>query len=323
MPGIAVSPPQVPVEDDAFTRGLKDCIAGSAGGVLQVLAGQPFDTIKVRMQTQPVPLAGASPLYDGPLDCLRKTIGEEGPRALYKGMLTPLLGVGLCASVQFVVLEQMKRMFGARHQGSPISGSPLLALTQSELFLAGASAGTANSFISGPIEHIRTRLQVQTSATASALTPLYKGPWDCARRIFSTHGLRGVYKGQIPTMLREFFGYGVYFAAYERLVQNAMNREGKRREELETHKVILYGATAGYVFWFTVYPVDAIKSKMQTDGLSPAERKYKGVIDCAKVTWRQEGFIGFFRGFVPCLLRAAPANGATFLGFEAAMRFLN
>lgn len=50
---------------------------GSFGGVVQVLTGQPFDTIKVRLQSQ-------GHLYTGTLDCIQKTIKNEGFSAFYK-----------------------------------------------------------------------------------------------------------------------------------------------------------------------------------------------------------------------------------------------
>jgi ornithine carrier protein len=40
----------------------------------------PFDTIKVRLQVQSI----ESPLYKGPIDCIRKSLHEEGVRGLYK-----------------------------------------------------------------------------------------------------------------------------------------------------------------------------------------------------------------------------------------------
>ncbi|KAJ2845983.1 Mitochondrial carrier protein ymc2 [Coemansia erecta] len=61
---------------------------------------------------------------------------------------------------------------------------------------------------------------------------------------------------------------------------------------------------------------------MQTDGFAGSARKYSGAVDCAKQVMAQEGFKGFFRGITPCLLRAAPANAATFIGFEMAMRVM-
>ncbi len=40
----------------------------------------PFDTIKVRLQVQSI----ESPLYKGPIDCIQKSLHEEGVRGLYK-----------------------------------------------------------------------------------------------------------------------------------------------------------------------------------------------------------------------------------------------
>jgi solute carrier family 25 carnitine/acylcarnitine transporter 20/29 len=74
--------------------------------------------------------------------------------------------------------------------------------------------------------------------------------------------------------------------------------------------------------WFTVYPIDVIKSKMQTDKLYASEQVYKSSVDCAKRILEQQGVKGFFRGFVPTLLRAAPVNACTFYTFELVIRYL-
>jgi hypothetical protein len=66
-------------------RVAKDLLAGTVAGVAQVLSGQPFDTIKVRLQTMPVPAPGEAPMYSGTLDAIKKTVGREGWSALYKG----------------------------------------------------------------------------------------------------------------------------------------------------------------------------------------------------------------------------------------------
>lgn len=49
---------------------LKDLTAGTIGGCAGIVVGQPFDTIKVRLQ--------ASQRYSGPVDCLRRTVSSEG-----------------------------------------------------------------------------------------------------------------------------------------------------------------------------------------------------------------------------------------------------
>jgi ornithine carrier protein len=40
----------------------------------------PFDTVKVRLQTQSV----ENPLFKRPMDCLKATIKEEGMKGLFK-----------------------------------------------------------------------------------------------------------------------------------------------------------------------------------------------------------------------------------------------
>ncbi|KAF9580335.1 hypothetical protein BGW38_003061, partial [Lunasporangiospora selenospora] len=67
-----------------------DVVAGTVGGWAQVISGHPFDTLKVRLQTQPNP-----PKYHGAMDCLRVTLKEEGPAGLYKGVTSPLMGIGI------------------------------------------------------------------------------------------------------------------------------------------------------------------------------------------------------------------------------------
>lgn len=234
------------------------------------------------------------------MDCVRQTHKKEGFAGFYKGTATPLVGIGACVSIQFVVVEHMKRKFNADNKGAP--------LTNGQFYLAGAASGVANSFVSGPVEHIRTRLQVQRKL-------VYSGPIDCIRKIYAEHGLRGIYKGQPITMAREFQGYGAYFFAYEWLVRQSMARNQlTSRAELPSWEVCLYGAGAGYAMWLTIYPMDAVKSKLQTDAFG-ADRKYTSTLDCVRKTMAAEGVAGFFRGVGPCLLRAAPSNAATFMGY--------
>ncbi|RIB05761.1 mitochondrial carrier domain-containing protein [Gigaspora rosea] len=292
---------------------IKECASGTVGGIAQVLVGQPFNTVKVRLQTQ---IPGQPPLYSNMLDCVRKT-SKEGFSAFYKGTTMPLVGIGACVSIQFAVLEHMKRFFNEINNER--NGDKTSVLTNSQLFLSGAAAGIANSVLSGPIEHIRTRLQVQITPTQSnsfaKKSMLYSGPIDCIKKIYSSYGIRGIYKGQMITMAREFQGYGTYFFLYELLKRT----EGKGRE-IESWKAYLYGALAGYGMWLIIYPTDLLKSKLQRDGFTPQTRKYKNALDCFARTYRYEGLRGFFKGFGTVMLRAGPVNASTFMAYELAMK---
>jgi hypothetical protein len=62
---------------------------------LTAQAGHPFDTIKVRLQTD------HARRFRGPLDCLTTTVRGEGLRALYKGVTPPLVATGVINSLLF------------------------------------------------------------------------------------------------------------------------------------------------------------------------------------------------------------------------------
>lgn len=49
----------------------------------------------------------------------------------------------------------------------------------------------------------------------------------------------------------------------------------------------------------------------------------RGIRDVFKVLMREEGPKALYKGFVPVMLRAFPANAACFMGFEVALKFLN
>ncbi|GJJ06821.1 hypothetical protein Clacol_001017 [Clathrus columnatus] len=218
-----------------MSKTVKDLTAGTAGGILQVLVGQPFDIVKVRMQTAP------KGTYSGMVQCATGILKNEGPLAFYKGTLSPLLGIGVCVSIQFAVLESTKRYFAAQNIQRGRGGSDGKEYTGGQLVLAGALAGIANGFVSGPVEHIRIRLQTQPS-----VNPPYAGPFDAVRKITSQYGIPGLFKGQTATFAREAVGYGAYFWAYESLMRWEMKRKSISREEIPATKTVLFGAAAGY-----------------------------------------------------------------------------
>ncbi|KAF2500533.1 mitochondrial carrier [Lophium mytilinum] len=286
------------LEGGGLARTFKDLGSGAAGGVAQVLLGQPFDIIKVRLQT--------TTQYSGAFDCASKIYKSEGPLAFYKGTLTPLLGIGACVSVQFGAFHWARRAFESRNASSSPLTSPTLSYGQ--YYAAGAFAGVANSVISGPIEHVRIRLQTQPHGAAR----LYSGPLDCVRKLSAHEGvLRGLYRGEAVTIIREAQAYGFWFLTFEYLMNADAKRNSIKREEISTPKVALYGGLAGEMLWIASYPFDVVKSKMQSDGFG-ARQKFKSMRDCFGQTWAQEGMRGFWKGIGPTLLRAMPVSAGTF-----------
>ena len=142
-------------------------------------------------------IEAASELHREPTTALSAATSiwrNEGPLAFYKGTLTPLLGIGACVSVQFGGFHAARRWFEDRntsHHGA-LAGAPL---SYAQYYGAGAFAGVANGVISGPIEHVRIRLQTQPHGAAR----LYAGPLDCVRKLVHSdtrHAALGLRRGK-------------------------------------------------------------------------------------------------------------------------------
>lgn len=203
-------------------------------------------------------------------------------------------------------------------------------LTYPQYYIAGAYAGIGNSILSGPIEHIRIKLQTQPSGDKR----LYNGPVDCIKKIYRIDGIKGIYRAQIPTILREAQGYGLWFLTYEYLVQRSVIATGGKRDHLPAWKLCVFGATAGLILWVGSYPLDVIKSRMQSDmgytnkipdsmrelrekyGEIGSARRYTGMLDCARKIYIESGVGGFWKGLAPTLVRAIPCSAGTFAAYN-------
>lgn len=82
------------------------------------------------------------------------------------------------------------------------------------------------------------------------------------------------------------------------------------------------GAFAGITFWIFAYPMDYVKTLLQTDSLNKSEAKYKGMIDCFNQQMKNAGLSTFYKGLGVALVRAAFVNAGAFFSFEAALRML-
>ncbi|KAJ3355124.1 hypothetical protein HDU91_005702 [Kappamyces sp. JEL0680] len=165
-------------------------LSGIFSGITKLVVGHPFDTLKVRMQTE-----GGFGRFRGPWDCMKQTIGKEGFFAMYKGATPPLFGWVVMDSVQMGSLTTF-RLFLA-------GDGNVKHLTIGQHALAGLGAGITVSFVATPVELIKSKLQVQYDSA----TKLYRGPIHCASVLIKEEGgIHGLYRGLSGTLLfRSFF----------------------------------------------------------------------------------------------------------------------
>ncbi|XP_033214366.1 congested-like trachea protein [Belonocnema kinseyi] len=282
---------------------IKYFLSGGFGGICTIVTGHPLDTIKVRLQTMPRPGLNESPLYKGTLDCAKKTISKEGFTGLYKGMAAPLVGVAPIFAMSFLGYGLGKKL----QQKSPDE-----RLTLPQLFYAGAFSGIFTTLIMAPGERIKCLLQIQHGEAK----PKYNGPVDVVKQLYKEGGIRSIYKGTCATLLRDMPASGMYFMTYEGL-QRLMTPDG---EKLGLISTIFAGGFAGIANWIVGMPPDVLKSRLQT---APEGMYKRGIRDVFVHLMKEEGPLALYKGVIPVMLRAFPANAACFLGFEMSMRFFN
>jgi len=298
---------------DQVLNFVRAVLPGSLGGAARVLTGQPFDTVKIRLQIQEYDSKGVGLQYANSSDCLRKIIKQEGTLALYRGSLAPLVGNIILLSVHFPVFSYMMKEMNKlnQEQGVALKDKGFLGFFK-QIYLSGAAAGLAGSLISTPVEHVRIKVQMKGSP--------YKGSVQCFKSILTSSPFN-LYKGFGITALRDLQGYGFFFYAYE-VALRAFKGDDEYFAKTPTKPIhaLASGVVAGFGLWGSMFPLDVIKSKIQADSL--VNPRYKNSLDCAKVIYQNDGIKGFWRGITPTLIRAIPVNAAIFLTVETSRALL-
>ena len=303
-----------------MSASMNDFVAGTAGGCAAKLLDYPLDTVKVLLQTQSVgsakqstaPRGGRTPVvYRGAWHCLVHTVETRGWRGLYTGITSPLLGSMAENALLFYAYGNFKKALGE------VSGGPELSLMH--LSLAGAGAGATVPLVLTPVELVKCRLQVQSSASSAVGFRRYKGPVDVIKKTLREEGFaKGLYRGNTATLLREVPGNFMWYGTYEGICK-LMAPEGGSKKDVGPSVHLLGGALAGVMYWTAFYPADTVKSMIQ----SRPDPSGKGFAGTFLQIYRNEGVAGLYRGWGVTVARAAPAHALIFATYEATMNLLN
>lgn len=176
------------------------------------------------------------------------------------------------------------------------------------------------TLITAPFERVKVLLQIQgQKQLAPGEKPRYSGGLDVVRQLYREGGIRSVFRGSAMTLARDGPGSAAYFAAYEYIKRKMtpLDANGKPSGQLSLTAVMVAGGAAGVAMWIPVFPIDTVKSRLQSAEGRPTIR---GTISGL---YSRGGVKAFFPGIGPALARAVPANAATFLGVELAHKAMN
>jgi hypothetical protein len=324
-------------------------IASSAtAGIVARIFTHPLDTAKARVQAVygDALQVGASSSslsqqrhpYRGPFDALLKTIRSEGLPGLYRGFPAVLIGgtpgtvLYLC-SYEFAK-NNLMRLWESNYK--PSAGGDFLVH-----FSSGMIAETIACIIYVPVDVVKERMQVQHTIRQNTATHSlsYRNSFDAVKQIMRTEGLSGIYRGYGATI--GSFGpfSALYFVFYEKCKlwarqhvsgsdhNNQFGRELEESVNLPFSWILLCSASSGALASWITSPLDMAKLRLQVQRGQAMEKglattSFRGVWDCLRHAFNEEGFRGLFRGAGARVLYFAPATTVTMTSYELCRSYL-
>lgn len=192
--------------------------------------------------------------------------------------------------------------------------------TLGQFAAAGFFSAIPMTLVTAPFERVKVLLQIQgQKQLGPGEKPRYSGGFDVVRQLYKEGGVKSVFRGSAMTLARDGPGSAVYFATYEYVKRKLTPKteDGHPIGDLSLTAVTVAGGSAGVAMWIPVFPVDTIKSRLQSAEGNPT---IGGTI---RGLYANGGFKAFFPGIGPAMARAVPANAATFLGMELAKKAMN
>lgn len=193
----------------------------------------------------------------------------EWGRRLYRGAWAPTVGAVVVNAQTFVTYNYFRSL-----KEAPLISSP---------FVSGLLTGIAISIVETPTELVKIRMQTnQRGKYGQVMRNIMGNP----------------FQGFTATCWRNGIGVGLYFHAYEHI----MEKYGGSSEARKYAASLFGGSVAGMACWAGAYPFDYMKTQIQAGEKLSLH------------SWSQ--MRRMFTGFTPCIVRAGLVNPFVFLTYE-------
>lgn len=328
---------------------VQQMLASGTGALLTSIFVTPLDVVKIRLQAQQTPFHQASACepapwggvirpskwkcflycnglmdhiyvcqnstsctswyktpthFSGTLDAFVKISRHEGLRSLWSG-LPPTLVMAVPATViYFTCYDQLRDFlrYGLGFQGNHV---PLVA---------GGLARLGAVTVISPLELVRTKMQ-------SRRLP-YSELRACIRSAVAQDGLLSLWRGWAPTVLRDVPFSALYWFNYELVKAQLCEQSGATQANFSIS--FTAGGVSGAVAAILTLPFDVVKTRrqiqlgeMDTQGVSLKRTTWH----IMKEIWAELGYRGLFAGFMPRVIKVAPACAVMISTYEFGKAF--
>lgn len=311
---------------------IQQMVSSCSGAILTSVFVTPLDVVKIRLQAQKSPFPKgkcfvycnglmdhicvcengnsrawykASSHFNGTVDAFIKIIRQEGIRSLWSG-LPPTLVMAVPATViYFTCYDQLCTALKAR----------MTEHSREAPLLAGAIARVGSATVISPLELIRTKLQSQKQS--------YQELTGIIRSAVATEGWLSLWRGLGPTLLRDVPFSAMYWYNYER-AKTFLCQHYNTQEPTITIS-FFSGALSGSIASIVTLPFDVVKTRRQVElgELQAMNLSCQGssTFRCMRLIVAEQGVSGLFAGFLPRLIKVAPACAIMISTYEFGKAF--
>ncbi|XP_048730793.2 probable mitochondrial glutathione transporter SLC25A40 [Ostrea edulis] len=313
---------------------VQQMISSCTGAILTSLLVTPFDVVKIRLQSQKVPLVKGKCFlycnglmdhlctclngptnngywykrkvpghYKGTVDAMMQISRHEGFRSLWSGLPPTLVMAVPATVVYFSCYEHFRNLFGYSAGLSSQNDwwKPIMA---------GASARTLAVFAISPLEMVRTKIQSEQLKYSQVLTAVQ-------HTVKEGGMVKSLYRGFTPTLLRDVPFSALYWFGYEGMKSIVIKKSPSHN--MTSAESFCCGAVSGGIAAVLTLPFDVIKTHRQ---ISIGETRRRGSQEVTSTLrliiqlYYREGAHALFAGLVPRVVKVAPACAIMISSYE-------
>ncbi|KAF2842140.1 calcium dependent mitochondrial carrier protein-like protein [Patellaria atrata CBS 101060] len=320
------------ISDDTI-EGLGYFLAGGISGIVSRTSTAPLDRLKVyliahignaedsiRAAKSGAAIQATKGAWATLSNAAKDLWAAGGMRSLFAGNGLNVVKVMPESAVKFGSYEAAKRL-AARIEGH---SDPKQIHSWSK-FICGGTSGMVSQFVVYPLDTLKFRMQCETVKGGLHGNRLIIAT---AKKMWTKDGFRSFYRG-LPMGLAGMFPYAALdLGTFEYLKKTISQHNAKKRgvhEEQAMPGSVATAAIGGFSGAFgasMVYPMNLIRTRLQSQGTVQHPRTYTGIWDVLHQTVKGEGIRGLFKGLTPNLLKVVPAVSITYVVYENSKKMM-
>ncbi|KAM6523443.1 hypothetical protein FSOLCH5_004063 [Fusarium solani] len=157
-------------------------LTGASAGATESFVVVPFELVKIRLQDK-----ASAGKYNGMVDCVVKTVKNEGPLTLYQGLESTMWRHILWNAGYFGCIFQVRQLLpkSDTKQGQMVND-----------MISGGIGGTVGTILNTPLDVVKSR--IQNTPKVPGQVPKYNWAWPAVFTVAKEEGFSALYKGFLP-----------------------------------------------------------------------------------------------------------------------------